>query len=47
MAGRLLLWVQLTVTTEILLMEMDAAVHAQSNLSGNAQEALHLSQTHE
>ena len=25
-------------------MEMDAAVHAQSNLNGNAQEAPHLSQ---
>jgi hypothetical protein len=29
---------------EVQLTEMDAAVHAQSNLSGNAQEAPKLSQ---
>jgi hypothetical protein len=43
-AGRLLLWIQLTVMMEAQLMETDAAVHVQSNLNGNVQEAPHLSQ---
>jgi hypothetical protein len=37
---------QLTAMMEIQIMEMDAAVHVQSNLNGNAQEVPHLSLTH-